>query len=68
MLLQFSDSPEHRERSGVATLVTTVFFVMVRRVPSGASRTYWEPRLRAGTPNRDLVVGLLRSPDYLARF
>lgn len=68
MLLQFSDSPEHRARVGVATRVTTAFFVMVRRVPSGASRAYWEPRLRAGVPNRDLVVGLLRSPDYLARF
>jgi hypothetical protein len=52
----------------VETRVTIAFFVMVRRVPSDASRAYWEPRLRAGTSNRDLVVGLLRSADYLARF
>ncbi len=68
LALIFANSAEHRTRIGVATKVTTAFFVMVRRVPSVASRGYWEPRLAAGTPNRDLVVGLLRSPEYLARF
>ncbi len=68
MLVQFSESAEHRARRAVETRVTTAFFVMVRRVPSEASRRHWEPRLRSGTPDRDLVVGLLRSADYLARF
>ncbi|CAN5645087.1 hypothetical protein BH10ACT1_BH10ACT1_41340 [soil metagenome] len=68
MLLQFSESPEARSRLSAATRVTTGFFVMLRRVPSAASRAYWEPRLQAGTTNEAFVVNLLRTPEYAARF
>lgn len=68
MLIQFSQSAEHKARVRTQTQLTTAFFAMLWRAPSEQSRAYWEPRLTAGTPTRDLVVGLLRSAEYLARF
>lgn len=68
MLIQFSQSAEHKARVRPQTQVTIAFFAMLQRAPSEQSRVYWQPRLTAGTPTRDLVVGLLRSAEYLARF
>ncbi|QXC62968.1 DUF4214 domain-containing protein [Aquihabitans sp. G128] len=68
-LVDFAQSAEAQRKVDPQTRSTIAAFTMLRRVPTAAERSSWEPALAAGTmSNRDLVVALLRSPQYLARF
>lgn len=68
MVLWIIQSAEARSKLSARTRTTMAWFAMLRRAPSAAELTSWSTRLASGSTNKDLVVTLLRSAEYLARY
>ena len=72
VMLGFSESSEHRDRSYDRVLVTTLYYAMLRRVPEQAGLDYWLATLASSYHPYSRGVGmidsLIASPEYHGRF
>jgi len=67
VMVGFSESGEYKNKTRALADVVNVYTGMLRRTPTKAENSQWEPLLKAGTARSDLVASILGSAAYDAR-
>jgi Ca2+-binding RTX toxin-like protein len=67
VMTNFSESSEYKRKAQATTDLVVSFRTMLQRVPTGAERTEWEAKLKAGVPRGELLGWLLGQAAYDAR-
>ncbi|MFN8019558.1 MAG: DUF4214 domain-containing protein [Acidimicrobiales bacterium] len=67
LLVQFSESSEHKARTAAATQAAVAYLGMVLRPPSSDELTWWQARRSAGAPMSELTTALWGSAAFAQR-
>jgi len=67
-MLEFSESPEYKQKSNNEVYVTMMYVGMLRRSPEEGGFNFWVNYRDTGNSSLALINGFLDSQEYANRF